>query len=169
MKNKKSNLWGSNFIDIARSKGYIIKKPTSEEFKRFINFLLVGKGKNGAPQTVKISLKPLKKKKSKQSDQKWAWAEIKTSDGNPGWLYGDSDFIVFELSNEFLFVYRKNLLDYINSSVDFHSPFVQNSWEAKYSIFQRKGKLDQITQIKISNLKELSNSYTWRTDNEEGN
>tara|TARA_B100000902_G_C27310585_1_gene918165 strand:+ start:2629 stop:3123 length:495 start_codon:yes stop_codon:yes gene_type:complete len=161
VKAKKSNLWGSNFIDLARSKGYIIKKPTSAEFKRFINFLLVGKGKNGAPQTVKVSLKPLKKKNSKSSNQKWVWIEIKTSDGKPGWLYGDSDFVVFELSKEFLFVYRKTLLDYINSSVDFNSPFVQNSWEGKYSIFQRKGKLDQITQIKVDNLKNLKNSYTW--------
>jgi len=165
VKSKKTNLWGSEFISLARSKGYIIKKPTSLEFKRFINFLLVGKGKDGSPETVKISLKPLKKKKGgKSSSLKWVWVEIRTASGNPGWLYGDSDFIVFELDGEFLFVYRKTLLDYINSSVDFESPFVQNSWESKYSIFQRKGKLDQITQIKVSNLKNLKNSYIWNRE-----
>lgn len=165
MKSKSSSLWGSEFISLARSKGYIIKKPTSSEFKRFINFLMVGRGKNGAPETVKVSLKPLKKRRgNKNSSSKWVWVEIRTASGDPGWLHGDSDFIVFELNGEFLFVYRKTLLDYINSSVDFESPFVQNSWESKYSIFQRKGKLDQITQIKVSNLKNLKNSYIWNCE-----
>ena len=40
----------------------------------------------------------MKRKNSKQSAQKWTWVEIKTSDGKPGWLYGDSDFVVFEFS-----------------------------------------------------------------------
>lgn len=150
-------MWGETFVSLAQSKGYIVKKPTASEFNRYINFILSGKGKDGKPQEVKLSYKPLKKKVS----PKWMWIEIKNSLGKPGWLYGDADFIVFELKKSFLFVSRKSLMEHINTTINFSLPLVQNTWEAKYKIFQRKEKMDQITQIKLSNIENLSNNYSW--------
>ena len=97
-------------------------------------------------------LKNLKSEKS----TKWVWVEVKNMDGQPGWLYGDANFIVFELSDSFLFVERKSLINHIHSNIDFSLPLVQNTWEAKYKLYQRKGKLDQIAQVKVSSLLSLS-------------
>jgi hypothetical protein len=158
LKIKKNNIWGQNFIDIAQSKGYIIKKPTAQQFKKFINFVIVGKGKNNNPESVSLSLKNLKSTKP----PKWVWVEIKNHKGEPGWVYGDADFIVFELLDQYLFVNRKNLLDYIHSSIDFSLPLVQNTWEAKYKLYQRQGKLDQITQVKIKSILDIKGNYIWK-------
>ena len=162
-------IWGKDFVCEAKSRGYIVKKPTKEEFERFINFILVGKGKSGSPTTVKVALKARKKtnRKQKNYNDKWAWIELRTVDGSFGWLYGDSDFIIFELKKSYVFVNRKRLLQYINSNIDFDLPFVQNSWEAKYKVYQRKDKLDQITQVKMANILKLDNVYTWEKSNEE--
>ena len=159
---KDKGFWGKEFSDVSKSKGYIIKKPTQKQFKRFINFLLVGKGSDGTPQTVSISLKSNKKNKNKKFNDKWVWVELKTNDGNSGWLFGDSDFIVFESSLEYVFIPRKKLIEYILENVDMESPFVQNTWEAKYKIYQRSGKLDQICLTKLSELKKIKNSYIWK-------
>ena len=154
---QKTSVWGEDFINLAQKKGYLVKKPTQSQFSRYVNFILSGKGKDGNPQEVKISLK----KNSSAKKGNWLWVEIKNSKGKPGWLYGESDFIVFELSDRYLFVSRKSLLDHINSSVNFSLPLVQNSWEGKYKIFQRSGKLDQITQVKLSSLLNLKSNYEW--------
>jgi hypothetical protein len=160
---KDKEFWGKEFSDISKSKGYIVKKPTQRQFKRFINFLLVGKGLSGAPQTVSISLKSQKKDKNKDKfNDKWVWIELKTNGGESGWLFGDSDFIVFESSMEYVFVPRKKLIEYVLENVDMDSPFVQNTWEAKYGIYQRNGKLDQICLVKLPELKKINNSYTWK-------
>ena len=168
-KNKKpAKIWGKEFISEAKKRGYIIKKPTTDEFDEFINFILVGKGKTG-PVSVRISLKSRKKtnRKNKKPNDNWAWVELRTVDGQFGWLYGGSDLVVFELENSYVFVNRKRLLQYVNSNIDFDLPFVQNSWEAKYKIYQREGKLDQITQVKMSNILSLENVYQWEKSNEE--
>ncbi len=89
MKNK-DKIWGEAFIKAAQSRGYIVKKPTAFEYNRYINFILSGKGEDGKPQEVKLSYKPLKKHPTRIG----IWVEIKNSNGRPGWLYGDSDFIV---------------------------------------------------------------------------
>mgnify|MGYP006144411289 CR=1 FL=1 len=157
MKNKKNNIWSQPFIDLAKLKGYIVKKPTTQQFKKFINFVIVGKGKDGNPESVSLSLKNLKNDKK----LKWLWVEIKNHEGNPGWLYGDADFVVFELLNQYLFINRKSLIDHVHSSIDNSLPLVQNAWEAKYKLYQRQGKLDQITQVKLSSLMSLNGIYTW--------
>jgi hypothetical protein len=158
LKNKKSKIWNSKFIELAQAKGYIVKKPTSAQFNRFINFVIVGKGKDSKPQPVSLSLKNLKSGKM----PKWLWVEIKNREGSPGWLYGDADFIVFELVDEYLFVNRKNLVEFVHSNIDFSMPLVQNTWEAKYKMYQRNGSLDQITQIKLDHLKSFPNNYSWK-------
>ena len=156
--NTSKKVWGADFIKLAQEKKFFVKKPTKSEFLRFINFILCGKDASGNPKEVKLSLKKLNNKKFK----KWVWIEIKNLKGEPGWLYGDSDFIVFELEDSFLFVVRKTLLDYVHSNVDFSLPIVQNNWEGKYKIFQRPGKNDQIVQIKFDSILNLKGNYSWK-------
>ena len=145
---KRNSFWGANFVELAQKKGFLVKKATSHEFSRFINFILVGKSADGKPQSVSVSLKPSLNKKGNL----WAWIEIKNKKGKPGWLYGDAHFIVFEFSDSFFLIKRKDLLEYINVNVDFNSPIVQHSWAAKYKLFQRPSHLDQITKINLSKL-----------------
>jgi len=155
---QKDKVWGEGFINLAKSKGFFVKKPTKSQYDNFVNFLLVGKSADGSPKTVRVSLKLNKKNKPKSS---WVWVELKTHSGTPGWLYGESDFIVFELADKYLFASRKSLLHHIHETVDFNAPFVQEVWAAKYQIYQRPNKLDQITQIKVANLQNLEGVYLW--------
>lgn len=152
----KNSNWGNEFIKLSNSKGFQIKNPTKNQFKRFINFFLIGQEKGSCKQ-VSLCLKTLKPKQKSQ----WVWVELKNKHGDPGWLFGDADFIVFELVDSYLFVPRKNLIDYVYKNIDFSAPISSSSWDSKYKIFQRNGFLDQITQLKVSKIKELENTYSW--------
>ena len=152
----KSSNWGQSFIDLAAKKGLQLKKPTQSQFNRFINYLLIGKDHKNH-KVVSVCLKKVKS----TNKNNWVWVEIKNKKGDPGWIFGDADFIVFEFQDKFLFIPRKTLLDYVYKNVDFDSPISSNSWDAKYKIYQRHGFLDQITQLKISKIQDLPNSYVW--------
>jgi len=146
--------WGYLFKKIAKSKGLIPLKPNYNQFKTFTNLLLEGKNK-------KISKICLKSLKENGKDNSWVWVELKNSEGKPGWLFGSSDFIVFEMKTEFIFIDRLKLIDFVFKNVSMDKPFCKNWWEAKNKICQRKGKQDQITLLKIFDLKKINNTNVW--------
>lgn len=144
------------FISLCSQKGFQCKNPTKEQFNNFINLILIGQ-ENKKPKKVSLCLKLLKSK----SKSKWLWVEIKNKHGNPGWIYGSSDFIVFELTDEFLFIPRSVLLNHIYENIDSKSIISSSSWDSKYKIYQRPGFFDQITQVKTDKIKKLKNAYLW--------
>jgi hypothetical protein len=110
---------------------------------------LIGQ-ENKKPKKVSLCLKLLKSK----SKSKWLWVEIKNKHGNPGWIYGSSDFVVFELADEFLFVPRSVLLNHIYENVDSKSIISSSSWDSKYIKDQDfLIKLLKLKQIKLKNLR----------------
>lgn len=83
----------------------------------------------------------------------WFWFEFKNVKGNKGWLFGQADYIAFEYFGKFLLYNRKELAKIVVSLVDTKC-LVKKPKEAKYKLYQRHGREDQVSLIKISDLPE---------------
>ena len=156
---KKPTSYRTLFSDIAKSKNYKVSKPTYLQRKDNIDLVLEGQS-DGVPQQVTVDIK---KKNGKNSNQ-WVYIEYKNSKGGEGWLYGGAQFVVFETSSSFIFVPRKALINYLNSSqcVRWDLPYVDQSWRSKYRLFRRPNTLEIISQIKVSDLFNVKGHQVWK-------
>ena len=156
---KPSQSYRQVFIEVAKSKGYKVQSPTSTQRKSNIDIILDGQV-NGRQTLVSIDIK---KKNGKNANQ-WVYIEYQNSKGGKGWVYGGSDFIVFETSKEFIFVPRKKLLDWLSksSAVRWDLPYVDKPWLSKYRLFRRAGTQETISQIKVSDLLLIEGHQIWQ-------
>lgn len=144
---------------LVQSKGYILQEATKEQnMKSHIDYFLEGKDK-----TVSVDVKARKRtsRKDKKFNDEWIWLEIKNVTGRDGWLYGKADFIVFEREQDFVLCPRKSLVELVNETVRFDLSFVENAFQAKYRIYQRKGRRDQITQVKMQDILNQKGTVLW--------
>jgi hypothetical protein len=65
---------------------------------------------------------------------KIVWTESKNVRGDPGWLYGKANYIVFEKPNE----------------------IVSNPYDALYKIYQRKGRQDKISKALMIDMEQIA-------------
>lgn len=79
------------------------------------------------------------------------WLEFKNVQGKDGWLCGSTDVIAFERDNDFVLVKRKHLLDMANNKCDLNQK-VTSSSKALYKGYQRKGRKDLISLVKMSDV-----------------
>jgi hypothetical protein len=79
------------------------------------------------------------------------WIEFRSVRGTKGWLFGSADLIAFETQSGFKIVERKALVRLINKLVQIHVR-VDNPQDALYKVYTRKGRPDEITLIKTSDL-----------------
>jgi len=152
----------SPFEIIASSKGYSPrKKNSSDELCKDVSHILTAKSKDGKPISIKVDVK---KNKNKKQFEDWIWIEFKNSRGKAGWIHGDSHFVVFERSEDFLFINRKELLAWVNGSkkIRYDLPFVNLAKKAKYRIYQREGKREEISQVNVKDLQELKSYQLWK-------
>jgi hypothetical protein len=82
------------------------------------------------------------------------WVEFKNVIGKKGWMYGEAEFIAFEMPEEngFVVVRRKELADYAELVVE--ETFVPKA-EAYRKLYQRAGRQDVISLLYLDDLKEL--------------
>lgn len=151
------------FEKLALKNGYKVRKATKEEQISHVDFIL------DAPEwhNIKVDVKARKKtsRRDKKFNDKWVWIEFKNVQGNDGWVYGGANFIAFERKEDFIIINRVTLRNWLNvSSVRWDLPAVQNAWEAKYRIYTRKGRRDQLTQVKMSDILKLPNLKIWKKD-----
>jgi len=148
------------FCEIAMEKGFITTASTREEnMHKHIDYFLEGQDK-----TVSVDIKARKRtsRRDKKFNDDWVWLELKNVQGRKGWIYGEADFIVFEREEDFALVPRKSLIKLINEEVRFDLSFVEKAFEAKYRIYQRKGRRDQITQVKMEDVLKLKGVILWK-------
>jgi hypothetical protein len=167
-KNKECAIHGSNSEDLfealAIKNGYRVRSATRDEQIAHIDFIL------DAPawKNIKVDVKARKKtaRQNKQFNDKWVWIEFKNVQGKDGWVYGSSNFIAFERKDDFVIVNRVTLRNWLSRSnaARFDLPPVKNSWEAKYRVYSRKGRRDQLTQVKMSDILKLDNLKIWKKD-----
>lgn len=149
-----------SFSKISKKHGFICTAASREEnIHSHIDFFLEGKNK-----TVSVDVKARKKTNRKDSkfNDEWVWIEIKNVRGSKGWLYGKADFICFENKAGFLLIPRKSLINIVNQHVRFDLSMVEKAYQAKYRIYQRFGRRDQITQIEMSHLINHKGAVLWK-------
>jgi hypothetical protein len=79
------------------------------------------------------------------------WIEFRSVRNTKGWLFGSADLIAFETQGGFKIVERKALVRLINKLVKIHVK-VDTPADALYKVYTRKGRPDEITLIKTSDL-----------------
>jgi hypothetical protein len=105
-------------------------------------------------KTLKFDVKGLKKMNrwdSKTQDE-CAWVEGTNVKGNPGWLKGSANYIVFERNDCWLTVNREELLDFVQEKLKKNS---YATGKKPYHIYQREGRKDKITLVPFKDIEEL--------------
>ena len=79
------------------------------------------------------------------------WVEFKNVSGSDGWLYGQAEFIAFDMPEleGFVMVKRKELVDNCEKIVE--KVFVTKQ-EATRKLYQRDGRKDVISRIHLTDL-----------------
>tara|TARA_B100000242_G_C42853528_1_gene396268 strand:+ start:46 stop:552 length:507 start_codon:yes stop_codon:yes gene_type:complete len=144
----------------ASSKGYSPKKNRGSKYQN-VSHILKAKGKSGKPIYLRFDVK---KSKNKKQNEDWLWIEFKNAQGESGWVHGDAHFVAFQRHEDFIIVNRKELVEWLGSSskIRYDLPFVNLAKRAKYRIYQRNSKHEQITQIHINDLKQLKSFQLWK-------
>lgn len=107
---------------------------------------------NGVKISVDFKSQKSHTRKGQKLEDHLVWVEIKNVGGNAGWLYGKADFIVFELSDKFIFVKRMDLVKFIESKVNFSE--IHSEKVGLYKIYSRVnfGRHDQIVLIDLNDM-----------------
>ena len=159
MSSTKSQSYRSLFVEIAESKGYKVYPAKFADRKNNVDYNLEGQIK-GKKTVVSVDIK----KRNAKNANSWVYIEYTSAQGKDGWLYGKSNFIVFETGNKFILTPRKKLLEWLkkNQIVRWDLPYVDQPWSAKYRLFRRKNTMETITQIKVSDLYEIEGHKVWQ-------
>lgn len=90
------------------------------------------------------------------------WCEFKNVQGKPGWMYGGSSVIAFDLPEEggFSIVNTKELREYCEQNVS--DEIVDHKSKAYKARYSRKDREDVITILKLSDLKSLLSYRVWK-------
>ena len=90
------------------------------------------------------------------------WCEFKNVNGSPGWMYGHSSIIAFDMPEEggFCVVDTKDLKKYCEDHVE--DVMVTDKADAYKKKYQRKNREDVITRINLSDLKSISSYRIWK-------
>ena len=131
------------FRKIGMAQGYDIVKASSHEnmYDHIDYHVTVGN------KVFSVDVKARKKtsRSDRNFDDTYTWVEFKNVRGDDGWLYGKADKIVFEQSDSFWLVDRKSLLAYcLDRVLKIH---VDNSRDAAYRYYTRKGRKDLLSRI----------------------
>ena len=136
----------SNFRKEAESKNYLVTKSTrNDDMFKHIDFHLE---KNGQSFSVDVKSRKKASRSNAKFDDEYTWVEFENVRGNSGWLYGDADYIVFEQEDQYIFIDRDKLLKFCLDAVS--NKYVNSSTQAIYKKYQRFGRKDVISRIKLS-------------------
>ena len=148
-----------SFEDLATARGYSPKRAYRRDYNN-VTHLLKAKGKSGKPVEIRFDVKKIKNKKQ---SQEWLWIEFKNAKGEDGWIHGDAHFVAFERNYDFIVVNRKEMVKMLNGGkIRYDLPFVDLAKKAKYRIYKRSGKPEEITQINVKDLKSLESYQLWK-------
>ena len=150
---KNSSSWNrgqrieKEFAPLLRQRDPNFRKADREEQFRHIDYF-----SNFGTIDVKAK-KKISRSDSEEQDQ-LLWVEFLNVQGREGWLRGQTDVIAFERDNDFVLIKRNYLLGMCQVKCDL-SKKVKNSRDALYKGYQREGRKDLISIIKMSAVLEL--------------
>jgi hypothetical protein len=133
------------FSEACRKKGLILRESAYTLKRNYSNFTLEGKNR-------KKSYIYLKKV---QTNKSFVWVEVKNKAGKPGWLFGSSDFLVFDTKSSFVLVLKEKMIKFIMKNLD--SPQVSSGKRGlPYSSSRREGTNEQTVLVPIEDIKKIS-------------
>lgn len=83
------------------------------------------------------------------------WIEILNIKGNPGWIYGSEDYIIFSTGETALYVKREKLPSYIKEKIK-GKELVYNVPYDFYVPYRRFGVQDMVVKVPTSDLRKLA-------------
>lgn len=133
------------FSEACRKKGLILRESAYTLKRNYSNFTLEGKNR-------KKSYIYLKKV---QTNKSFVWVEVKNKAGKPGWLFGSSDFLVFDTKSSFVLVLKEKMIKFIMKNLD--SPQVSSGKRGlPYGSSRREGTNEQTVLVPIEDIKKIS-------------
>lgn len=109
-------------------------------------------------KSFKVDVKAMKRisRSNANVQDTWFWVEFHgVRPYDRGWLYnGKADLIAIERKKYFLIVNRQDLIKIAEKYVD-TKKHVTSAKDAKYKLYQRAGRPDQIAMIEIEKLQEI--------------
>jgi hypothetical protein len=139
----------SQFASMAQKNGWTVIEASKEgNIEDHYDYEISKEG-----QHLKVDVKSKKRvsRKTKDVQDDFVWVEFRTVRDTKGWLFGSADLIAFENQKGFKIVERKALVRVINKLVKIHVK-VDKPEDALYKVYTRKGRPDEITLIKASDL-----------------
>lgn len=139
----------SRFAILAEQNGWKVTEATKKgNIKGHYDYEI---SKDG--QSLKVDVKSKKRvsRRSENVQDDFIWVEFRTVRNTNGWLFGEADLIAFENQNGFKIVERKALVRVINKLVKIHVK-VEKPEDALYKVYTRKGRPDEITLIRSSDI-----------------
>ena len=106
------------------------------------------------------------RKRTSRSDMEeqdeWVWLELRNVAGRDGWLVAPKlDYVAFERLDDFVVVKRETLRKLAIDLCQFN--IVDSTCEAKYNLYQRVGRKDVITLIRMDDILALDHRI-WDKD-----
>jgi len=137
----------SNFSDLLDLRNIKWEKATRNEQFNHIDY-----------KTSIGSIDVKAKKKISRSDSKYqsdfVWLEFKNVQGKHGWLWCGADIIAFERDDDFVLFRRQELLHWAMEKCKTRT-LVENSRDALYKGYTRKGRKDLISIVKMKDMMEI--------------
>jgi len=138
----------SSFASLAQRNGWVVIPATRRgNIDEHYDYEIT-KGE----QRLRVDVKSKKRvSRSKTVQEDLIWIEFRSVRDTNGWLFGSADLIAFEYHDGFKIVERKMLVKVINKLVKIHVK-VDKPEDALYKVYTRKGRPDEITLLKVSDL-----------------
>jgi len=153
------------FIALASERGWSVQKASRKEQFLHIDYFLSQEGYKNYSFDVKAR-KRVKRADAETNDE-LIWIEWRNVAGNDGWLNGAANYIAFERENDFIIVERFQLKNLCEKIVK--RDFVNNASDALYKIYQRKGRQDEISLIKFSDIFKNIKYRVWPKNSNQNN
>lgn len=139
----------SRFASIAQRNGWTVMEASKEgNIEDHYDYEI-----SKDDQHLKVDVKSKKRvsRRTKDVQDDFVWVEFRTVRDTKGWLFGSADLIAFEQQSGFKIVERKALVRVVNKLVKIHVK-VNKPEDALYKVYTRKGRPDEITMVKASDL-----------------
>lgn len=85
------------------------------------------------------------------------WIELRNVHGDKGWLFGQADYIAFELETTWCICPRISLIRSLKGKIDF-SNFTTNR-DDMFRVYRRKDRLDAIVKVDSDFLTKVTSSF----------
>jgi len=149
------------FFSCVEANGFKLRAATPKERKEDIDFVVWHP--EAPSEAFAVALKKTLLKKTKKRTHLWGWVELRNRHGKEGWIYKKCTFIIYERKNDFAFIFKKDLRDWIakENIPRWDLPFVKGGWHAAYRLYRRQGTQEAIFHLKVSDALKHCRHQLW--------